>query len=65
MTALADGLRATPPRDPAAPVRLPGDRAYARYAEQMANGVRLHLEVVERLGPCFLERGLAAPTPAG
>ncbi|MEQ9640615.1 MAG: Ldh family oxidoreductase [Alphaproteobacteria bacterium] len=57
MTALADSLRATPPRNPAHPVRLPGDRAYARYAEQMAKGVRLHPEVVERLWPCFRKYG--------
>jgi L-lactate dehydrogenase len=61
MTALADSLRASSPRDPAQPVRLPGDRAYALMAEQRANGVVLHPEVVERLRPCFARYGFSLP----
>lgn len=59
---LADACRRSTPRDPAAPVRLPGEAALARRARQLAEGVALYPGVREALEP-WSER-LAVPLPA-
>jgi len=61
--AFAAACRDTPPRDGFDSVRMPGDRAMARDADQRANGVILHAEVVERMTPCFDKYGVPAPKP--
>jgi LDH2 family malate/lactate/ureidoglycolate dehydrogenase len=58
---LADACRASTPRDPDAPVRLPGEAALARRARQLADGVALYPGVLEALAP-WSER-LAVPLP--
>lgn len=58
---LADSLRATPPMDAARPVRAPGDRAYALWHEQTANGVQLHPEILPRMAPLLEKYGISMP----
>ena len=60
---LADYCRETTPIDPNQPVRMPGDRAHARWAEQRANGMTLQPEILHRMMPWFDKYGLAAPQP--
>lgn len=48
---LADACRASPPRDPDAPVRLPGEAAQRLRARQLAEGVALHPGVLDALAP--------------
>lgn len=57
--------RDTPPLDPAAPVRMPGDRAMALYAEQLAKGVTLHPEILPRMQPLLEKYEVAMPAPIG
>jgi L-lactate dehydrogenase len=60
---MAQMCRETMPIDPGRPVRMPGDRAHARLADQLANGVQLHPEILQRLAPCFAQYGVAPPSP--
>ena len=60
-TFVADACRASEPRDPRAPVRLPGEAALARRTRQLAEGVALYPGVLEALAP-WSER-LAVPLP--
>jgi len=60
---LADYCRATPAMNDDAPVRMPGDRAYELYRDQMANGVHLHPEILPRMAPLLEKYGIAAPEP--
>ena len=46
---LADACRASRPRNPAQPVRLPGQAALARKAEALSSGVRFHPGIVDEL----------------
>ncbi|WP_204117289.1 Ldh family oxidoreductase [Paraburkholderia sp. C35] len=55
---LADACRSNAPRMPHEPVRLPGDRAMARRADQLAHGVRLHPAVAEALEACGTRYGV-------
>jgi L-lactate dehydrogenase len=48
---IAQQCRDNPPRDPGAPVRLPGERALARRREQLATGVELHPSIMPLLQP--------------
>lgn len=59
---LADACRASTPRDPASPVRLPGEAALARRARQLADGVELHPGVLDALGPWSERLGVSFPT---
>jgi L-lactate dehydrogenase len=52
MAWLSDACRSNPPRVMDDPVRLPGDRAMARRAEQLAHGVRLHPAIRAPLEAC-------------
>lgn len=63
MAHLAAACRATPPADPAVPVRVPGDRAYALYERQLAEGVALHPEILPRIVPLLERYGVPAPQP--
>jgi LDH2 family malate/lactate/ureidoglycolate dehydrogenase len=54
--------RASAPRDPAHPVRLPGERGLARKRAQLADGVALHPSILPALRP-WAER-LGRPEPA-
>jgi len=60
---LADLCRAATPRDPASPVRMPGDRAAALYAEQNEKGVALHPEIIGLMTPCLEKYGIPVPRP--
>lgn len=55
--------RDTPPLDPAAPVRMPGDRAMALHDEQVANGVTLHPEILPRMQPLLEKYEVPMPAP--
>lgn len=61
MGSFAALCRETPPIDPASPVRMPGDRAMALYAEQLADGVALHPEILPRMLPLLEKYGIAPP----
>lgn len=60
---LATLCRDTEPMNPAYPVRLPGDRAMALYAEQLERGVSLHADILPRMAPMLKKYGLPLPCP--
>lgn len=60
---LADLCRAATPRDPANPVRVPGDRAAAAFAAQSVQGVALHPEIMDRMRPLLEKYGIPVPEP--
>ncbi len=60
---IAQACRSSPPRDPAAPVRLPGERGIARKREQLARGVALHPSILPSLAPWGERLAVAAPAP--
>lgn len=61
--ALSEWCRSAEPVDPAKPVRMPGDRAYARWLDQIENGVALHEEVPGLYEPVFARYGIDPPVP--
>ena len=62
---LAGAVHANPPADPAKPPRMPGERALARKAEQMRDGVVLHPTIPPVLADRGARAGLAVPQPIG
>jgi L-lactate dehydrogenase len=60
---LAFACRNTPPRPGVDKVRLPGERALARRAEQLAHGVALHPDIMPALMPWTERLAVAAPAP--
>ncbi|MCJ8141044.1 Ldh family oxidoreductase [Falsirhodobacter halotolerans] len=60
---LADACRASHPRDPAHPVRLPGQAALARKAEALASGVRFYPGIVDDLAAEAERYQLDFPAP--
>jgi L-lactate dehydrogenase len=60
---LAAACRNTPPRPGIDKVRLPGERALARRAEQLATGVALHPDIMPALAPWTGKLGVAQPSP--
>ena len=60
---LAAACRNTPPRPGFDKVRLPGERALARRAEQLASGVALHADIVPALSPWAEKLGVTKPSP--
>ena len=62
---LGDLCRAATPRDPAKPVRVPGDRAAALFAEQSEKGVALHPEIMGLVAPCLEKYQIPVPKPLG
>jgi LDH2 family malate/lactate/ureidoglycolate dehydrogenase len=55
---LGDACRNDAPRRHDEPVRLPGERAMARRADQLAHGVRLHPAVADALETCGARYGV-------
>lgn len=60
---LVQACHAAAPRDPAQPVRLPGERALARKREQLRDGVALHPGILPALASWAQRYGLALPQP--
>ncbi|MGL4309836.1 MAG: Ldh family oxidoreductase [Paracoccaceae bacterium] len=60
---LADACRSSQPRDPARPVRLPGDAALARRADAITNGVALYPTIFPALSEAAGSLGVALPQP--
>jgi len=60
---IAQQCRDNPPRDPGAPVRLPGQRALARRHEQLATGVELHPSILPLLQPWASRLAVDRPAP--
>lgn len=58
---LVADCRASAPRDPARPVRLPGERALTRKREQLAHGVALHPAILPALQPWASRLGVPPP----
>jgi L-lactate dehydrogenase len=56
---LAAACRAATPRDPAVPVRLPGEAALARKARGLVEGVELHPEVAAQIAALAEKHGVA------
>ena len=61
---MADAVHANPPIAGQPPPRLPGERAWARRAEALANGVALHPSIPPQLEALARRAGLAAPAPS-
>ncbi len=60
---LADSIRGVAPMAGTDAVRMPGDRAYGLWREQISDGVELHPEILPRLAPWLEKYGVAAPKP--
>ena len=58
---VAQACRASNPRDPARPVRMPGERGLKLRAEQLAQGVALHPAIMPALAPWAGKLGVAVP----
>jgi L-lactate dehydrogenase len=58
---LAAACRAATPRDPAVPVRMPGEAALARKATALVEGVELHPEVMAQIAALAEKHGVTAP----
>lgn len=59
---LADACHAVPPRDPARPVRLPGEAASARRAKALTEGVALYPTILPALVETAARLGIAVPS---
>lgn len=60
---LVQSCRSAAPDDPAAPVRVPGERAWRRRARALAEGVELYPGVLDALRPWADSLGVAIPQP--
>ena len=60
-TVLGEIFRTAAPVNAESPVRVPGDRAYACWADRMENGVPLHPEVPGLYGLVFAKYGIDPP----
>lgn len=60
---IARACRASAPRQPDAPVRLPGERGLARKREQRQRGVALHPGILAALDPWGRKLSIPAPVP--
>ena len=58
---VAAACRASTPRVAGQAVRLPGERAQARRADQIAHGVLLHASIMQMLAPWAQKLGVATP----
>jgi LDH2 family malate/lactate/ureidoglycolate dehydrogenase len=61
-TAMAKACHDSKPRHGGAPVRLPGEGALARKANQLAHGVELHPTILQSLRPWAERFGVAVPS---
>jgi LDH2 family malate/lactate/ureidoglycolate dehydrogenase len=57
---MVEACQASPPIDPANPVRMPGHRGLARKRAALAEGVELHPGIVEALAPWAEKTGVGA-----
>ena len=62
---IADAVHANPPAAGGTPPRLPGERALAMRAEQLAHGVALHRSIPPALARCAARHGISPPLPLG
>jgi L-lactate dehydrogenase len=62
---IVQACRASAPRDPAQPVRLPGEHALARKRDARSRGVALHPSVLPAIEPWARRMGVPAPQPIG
>lgn len=62
---IAAACRASPPRTPGEPVRLPGERGLARKAAQLSQGVALHPSIMPALAARASQAGIKTPSPIG
>jgi L-lactate dehydrogenase len=62
---MADAVHANPPIPGGEAPRLPGERALARRAEQLANGVALHPSIAPALIARAQKSGFTRPFPRG
>ncbi len=62
---LADACRAATSRDPAVPVRMPGEAALARKARALKEGVELHPEVAAQIAALAEKHGVAGVEAVG
>jgi LDH2 family malate/lactate/ureidoglycolate dehydrogenase len=60
---LVNACHASAPRDPGAPVRLPGERALARKRAQLVHGVQLHPQILPALHEWSQRLRVPAPEP--
>lgn len=60
---LARACLASSPRDPARPVRLPGQAAQTRKAKALRDGVTLYPGIIEALAAIATQRGIPLPAP--
>jgi L-lactate dehydrogenase len=65
MDFIVDECHAAMPRDAAARVRLPGERALKLMREQRAQGVALHPTIMPALGAWAKKLGVAMPEAVG
>jgi L-lactate dehydrogenase len=61
MDHLVAACHASTPRDPASPVRLPGERALALARDQRAHGVALYPTIMPLIAPWAAKLGVALP----
>ena len=62
---IVDACHRSAPRDPAVPVRVPGERGLARKREQLDHGLALHGSILPALAPWADRLAVALPPPAG
>lgn len=62
---VAAACRANPPRDPRAPVRLPGEAGLRRRERQLRDGVELHPSILPALEPWARKLKVAVPAVEG
>ena len=62
---IVDACHRSAPRDPAVPVRVPGERGLARKREQLDHGLTLHGSILPALAPWADRLAVALPPPAG
>jgi L-lactate dehydrogenase len=61
---LVDACHRARPRRADAPVRMPGERALARWREQERSGLALHPSIMPGLAPWAEKLGVATPQPS-
>ncbi|MBP8308333.1 MAG: Ldh family oxidoreductase [Burkholderiaceae bacterium] len=62
---LVDACHRSAPRDPAVPVRVPGERGLARKREQLDRGLALHASILPALAPWADRLAVSVPAALG
>lgn len=65
MDYIVAACHAATPRDPANPVRMPGERAQKLAREQRAHGIALEPSILPLIAPWAQKLGVAMPAPSG